>query len=84
MLPLCFLFWDKRLFAKGCAEIFLPVAATLQLQVAGRNATNRMIISYLITTHFLHRWPASRVAILLNLKRVYCHLPGVFVGPNGR
>ena len=61
----------------------------LQLQLCScrsqtGKATNRMVISYLIATHFWHRWPASRVVILLNLKRVYCHLQGVSVGPNGR
>ena len=77
-------FGTKDCLPKGVQNFFLPATATLQLQVADRNATNRMVISYLIATHFLHRWPASRVAILLNLKRVYCHLQGVSVGPNGR
>ena len=46
------------------------------------DATNRVAISCLIATLF-HRWPASKVAILQSLRRIYCHLQGVSLGPNG-
>ena len=59
-------FGPKDCFQRVCTELNF---FDLQLQLCScrsqtGNATNRMAISYLIATHFLHRWPASRVAIV--------------------
>ena len=65
------------------AQPFGMRGATLQLQIAdGRchqQGGNQLPDCHL----FLHRWPASKVAILRSLTRVYWRLQGVSVGPNG-
>ena len=60
---------QKTVFQRVCTELNF---FDLELQLCScrsqtRNATNWMAISYLIATHFLQRWPGSRVAILLSL-----------------
>ena len=65
------------------AQPFGMRGATLQLQVADRRC-HQQGGNQLPDCHlFLHRWPASKVAILRSLTRVYWRLQGVSVGPNG-